>query len=151
MTILTSDYLNLGNCVIRFADCPNDITEIETFVGFTDEMNCEIIFKFHESLLETYCGITHSFSMFDPHLASQYKNPYEIRAICTEMLHWAQVIMRCNPRVLDKHLDIYSKTKIAKTVNAEQLRLDMIETIMHLVNNLSVIAANQHVLVIDGI
>lgn len=151
MTILSSDYLNLGNCVIRFAECPSDIDKIEEFVGFTDEMNCTIFFKFHESLLEACCDITHSFSMFDPHLPSQYKKPHEIRSICNEMLHWVQVIMRSQPRVFNKHLSLYSKTNVAKTANAEQLRLDLIETILYLVNKLSAIAANQNVLVIDGI
>lgn len=151
MTILTADYLNLKSCVIRFAECPNEVDKIEEFVGFSDEMNCTIFFKFHESLLETYCDITRSFSMFDPHLPSQFKKPHEIRAICNEMLHWAQVIMRSPPWAFNKHLEIYSKTNVAKTADAEQLRLDLIETILYLVNKLSAIAANQHVLVIDGI
>lgn len=150
MTILSREYLKTGNCYISFAHYPADI-DVDGFNGFWTTHRHRIFFEFPEMLLDTYCGITCSYSMFDPYLPTEYRSSSEILKIADEMLGWASSILKCPSAVFVEYLDLYDASEKVGKVTEEEMRMDLVETLLYLVGKLTQIATLNHALVLDGI
>ncbi|MES2661714.1 MAG: hypothetical protein V4629_00270 [Pseudomonadota bacterium] len=114
-----------------------------------------IFIELSEDLLSAYCGITQSYSPFDPHAFIQLVNPTEIYDFSSKLLMWEWQLARTPLNYFSKELeyfcdpsDMYFKTNL---YNAEQLKSDMIETLHFMIGEMHKLAACGKCLIIEGI
>lgn len=117
----------------------------------------DVFFEFSESLVELYCDVTRSFSIFDPHTSVQIEKAYDIRELSAQFLGLAQHISRIRPLDLNQDLDRYniyngsSLDRPGAEFTGEDLRLDLIETAIFIAGRLVKMAHSNRVLYIDSI
>ena len=156
MTILTRDILNDGPC-IKFADYParprdNWCRDLDPHY-FRDK----VFYEMPETLLGVYCKATNGGSPIDTYETVELTNDFEIRKLASDLLIWAFDLVRTGPEVFRKEVEdyrFYAETRrpqYAGNLTGEDLRLDMIETLLMLIGRLAKMARQKNSLVIKGI
>ncbi len=157
MTILSKDILANNHTYIRFADCPGKLYDNELSYPSRSNFGDKVFFEMSENLLGALCSVTNTGSPIDPYEFVQLTDSYEIRMLASELLIWAFQLTRAGSQFLTKEVEGYSfyhrslRPHHGSDLTGEDLRLDMIETLLLLVGEFSKIAKAKHCLVIEGI
>jgi hypothetical protein len=157
MTILSKEVFPNQGPHIEFADCPHWLSNDEyRHAGRAFFKDC-VFFEMSDHLLGSYCSVTNTDSPIDPCGFVQTSQPYEIRKIASELLLWSHQLSRMGTReftreVVDRAFyEDSRRVRYGSDLTGEHLRLDMIETLLMLVDRLLKIAQKEHCLIIAGI
>jgi hypothetical protein len=157
MAILSKEILVNHGPFIQFADCPQRLHDDECSYPSQSNFSHCVFYEMSDSLLGAYCSVTNTCSPIDPYEFTQLVNPHDIRRLASELLMWAHQLSRAGLRVFTKEVvdhGIYYDTRrvrINRDLNGENLRLDMIETLLMLAGRFVKIAQAERCLVIGGI
>ena len=157
MTILSKNVLNEYGPFIRFADCPSELSSNKLSYPNRSNFGDNVFFEMSENLLGAFCSVTNTSSPIDPYEFVQLDDPHKIRKLASELLIWTHQLTRAGSRFLTKEVEDYSfyhrslRPHHGSDVTGEDLRLDMIETLLLLVGQFSKIAKAKRCLVIAGI
>lgn len=156
MTILTRDILNDGPC-IKFADYParssDDWRRGLDPTYFSDK----VFYEMPEALLGVYCKATNGGSPIDTYESVELTTDFEIRKLASDLLIWTFDLVRTGPEVFRKEVEdykFYAETRrphYRGDLTGEDLRLDMIETLLMLIGRLAKMARQKNSLMIRGI
>jgi len=157
MTILTKAILASHGPYIKFAECPSRLTDDVLSYPSRSRFEQCVFFELAEDLLGVYCSVTNTGSPIDPYEFEQLGNDFEIRKLTSELLIWTFELTRLRSSVFNKYVrehEFYTRSfrpHHGGEPSGEDLRLDMIETLLMLVGRFSRIARRRHWLVIQGI
>ena len=157
MTVLCKNVLNDYGPFIRFAGCPSELSNSDWSYPNRSNFDDNVFFEMSENLLGAFCSVTNTSSPIDPYEFVQVVDPYEIRKLASELLIWTHQLTRAGSRFLTREVEGYSfyhrslRPHHGSDLTGEDLRLDMIETLLQLVGEFSKIAKAKHCLVIEGI
>lgn len=155
MPILSRDNLPHHKPYVRLADCPARLDIPEGSWPDEPALYQELVFfEWADDLLETYCTLTHSHLPFDLYEFTQLDRPWQIRALAADLLSWASQLARCPEHYFKAELGIYNKSPLFPTQDSaspEDLRRDLIETLLFIVGKLNEMASSRRCLIIEGI
>ena len=156
MTILSSDILKFGPC-IKFADYSNRHREAWSVGVDPNYFNDQVFFEMSETLLGVFCKATNGGSPIDPYDCVELRTESEIRKLAADFLIWTFDLVRASPDYFRKEVEDYGfykdtlRPRYNSDLTGEDLRLDLIDTLLMLVGRLAKIARNNGCLVIRGI
>ena len=150
MTILSREILPKNGPYIVFADCPLEL-DLSTCLWPEKALYEEFIFfEMADDLLFVLCSTTESCSFFDHYKLTRFFEPDSVLTVAAGFLQWAICLTQ---KKASKHFSYscleYSNNKTAPT--EEQLRHDLIETLLFLSSHLNQIAYKKRSLLIVGI
>jgi hypothetical protein len=156
MTILTKEILNDGPC-IKFADYP--ARPQDTLLRSLDSryLKDKVFYEMPETLLGVYCKATNGGSPIDPYEFVELTTESEIRKLASDLLIWTFDLVRTGPEVFRKEVESYRfyaetrRPQYGGELTGEDLRLDMIETLLMLIGRFAKMARQGHGLAIMGI
>ena len=158
MTVLSRDILASHGPFIRFADCPRQ--EVKGEFSHPNRSNFEdnVFFEMSESLLDAFRSLTKTAAPIDPREFVQLDDPCKIRKLASELLVWTFVLTSCRSQVLADKVEgqwsFYAdslRDRHGRNLSGEDLRLDMLETLLLLIGRLFRIARSNRYLVIEGV
>lgn len=116
-----------------------------------------IFFEFADCLLSTYCGVTQSYSPFDPYAFIQYKPSndktlHDVYKLTSNLLMWEYQLAKMPANYFGMYLDeVINDGTYFEQYTREQLKADMLETLHFLIGKIHEAAAAEKCVVIVGI
>jgi hypothetical protein len=154
MAILTHDILFNHGPFIGFSDlsAPLEIAE-----GHWPERSLYqdgLFLQFADDLINTYCRLTRSYVFFDPYEFIQLSKSDDIHNFASDILLWLFQLSRCPLAYFTNELWIYEGSNRFTgdtSPKPEDLKNDLIETLLFIVGRLNNIAHQNRTLAIVGI
>lgn len=112
-----------------------------------------IFFELSDSLLDCYCGITQSYSPFDPHDLTCLTKPHQIYEFTAKLLMWEFQIARTPNFYFHKAMERYYMTELQSEAGIdtpEKFKAALLETLHFVIGHLHQAAASGECVVIVG-
>jgi hypothetical protein len=150
MTILNAQTLPKHGPNIEFAALPSRL-EIDGWPSA--ELYREYtFFEWPDSLVDTICSLTHTYLFFDLYKFTQYHTPEHIYSFASEILTMASRISACPICYFDSEIRLYEESTIEPECRTrENLKADILETLLFITGKLVDAARNGKCLAIIGI
>lgn len=150
MTILNAQTLPKHGPNIEFAALPSrlDIDEwpaAELYREYT-------FFEWPDSLGDTICSLTHTYLFFDLYEFTQYDNSEQIYSFASDVLNVASRIAECPVCYFRSEIWLYEDSTVDPVFRtAENLKADILETLLYIAQEIVNAARNGKCLAIIGI
>ena len=150
MTILNAQTLPKHGPNIEFAALPARL-EIDDWPSAELYRECTF-FEWPDSLIDTICSLTHSYLFFDHYKFTQYNHPEEIYSFASDVLNMALRIAECPASYFHSEISIYEESMVDPDYRtAENLKADILETLLYIAQEMVKTARNGKCLAIIGI
>jgi hypothetical protein len=150
MTILNAQTLPKHGPNIELAALPSRLEfdewpAAELYRGYT-------FFEWPDDLLGTICSLTHTNLFFDEFAFTQHYRPDQIYGFASEILTMASRIAACPVNYFDLEIRLYEESTVEPEFRTrENLKADILETLLFIVGKLFDAARNGKCLAIVGI
>lgn len=150
MTILNAESLPKGGPNIEFAALPARL-DIDKWPS-ADLYLEHAFFEWPDALGDTICSLLHTYLFFDPYQFTQYEHPEQIYSFASDILNMATRIAVCPVNYFHSEVWLYENSTVEpKLRTGENLKVDILETLLFIAGKVVDTAKNGKCLAIIGI
>jgi hypothetical protein len=150
MTILNKDVWQNGHFIeFAYLEKPLSVTEYECLDRTLYSHG--LFFEMELGLLEDYCFLTEQYSPFDPYANLDISKHEELIALAGKFIEWSSIVLRRKQSVFAELQSYCFYESSLEGIPVENLRCDLVETLLFISGKVVEAARNRHTITIVGI